>query len=184
VSPDALSEQAGLALLRLARRAIEARLAGRPGPPWPDDPELQAHGGVFVSLHARSDGALRGCVGFVEPLFPLGEAVCRAAVAAASEDPRFAPVTASELPTLVLDVSVLGAAQPIRPEAVQVGVHGLVLRHRGLSGLLLPQVPVEHGWDRIGFLDHLCLKVGLPPGAWQEAGAQLLAFTAVVLREA
>jgi AmmeMemoRadiSam system protein A len=183
MSPPSLSEQSGQALLRLARRAIEAHLAGDLAPPAPEADELLVHSGAFVSLHARPGGALRGCVGFVEPLYPLAEAVSKAAVAAACEDPRFAPVTPSELPSLAIDVSVLGPTLPIRPDDVKVGVHGLVLRHRGLGGLLLPQVPVEHGWDRTTFLEQLCHKVGLPPGSWQEPGALLLGFTAVVIRE-
>jgi AmmeMemoRadiSam system protein A len=171
------------ALLALARRAIAARLAGAPAPALPPGEALRAQRGAFVSLHRRGDGSLRGCVGFVEPLFPLAEAVARAAVAAATGDPRFAPVTAGELAALRIDVSVLGPTHAIRPEAVEVGVHGLVLRHRGCSGLLLPQVPVEHGWDRTAFLDHVCLKAGLGAGAWREAGAELLAFGAEVFRE-
>jgi AmmeMemoRadiSam system protein A len=178
-----LSDDARRTLLGLARAAIRARLSGVPAPVPPEDAALQVHSGAFVSLHARADGALRGCVGFVEPLFPLAEAVVKAAVAAATEDPRFAPVTAAELPGLLIDISVLGELQPIRADAVEVGVHGLVIRHHGASGLLLPQVPIEHGWDRALFLEHLCAKAGLPREAWRDPEAQLLGFTARVFRE-
>jgi len=170
-------------LLRLARAAIEARLQG--GAPSAGAPSraLAERCGVFVSLRRRDSGELRGCVGYLEPCFRLGEAVVRAAVAAATADGRFDPVTLAELPSLALDVSVLGRPRPLAPDQVEVGVHGLLVRCGGRSGLLLPQVATEHGWDREAFLDHACLKAGLPPGAWREPGAELLAFTAVVVHE-
>jgi AmmeMemoRadiSam system protein A len=170
-------------LLGVARRAIEARLLGRPSPDeskqgWRGEPR-----GAFVTLWTRQDRELRGCVGYVDPVYSLVETVARAAVSAAVDDGRFPPVTGDELPDLSIDVSILSRLEPILPEDVVVGEHGLMLRHRGRSGLLLPQVPVEHGWDRETFLDHTCLKAGLQPGAWREPGARLLAFTAVVIAE-
>ncbi len=170
-------------LLAVARRAIEARLSGRP---FPEEPKQGWRGeprGAFVTLWTRRDRELRGCVGYVEPVYSLVETVARAAVAAAVDDGRFAPVAADELPALSIDVSVLSRLEPIRPEEVVVGEHGLLLRHRGRSGLLLPQVPIEHGWDRETFLDHTCLKAGLQPGAWRDSGARLWGFTAVVVGE-
>lgn len=135
-----------------------------------------------MSLHRRDNRELRGCVGFVEAGFGVVETVARAARAVCG-DRRFTPVTLEELPDLYVEISLLGALEPIAPEEVQLGVHGLVLRHRGRSGLLLPQVPVELGWDRQTFLDHTCVKAGLPAGAWKEPGAELLGFTATVFGE-
>lgn len=172
-----------LILIETARHAIAARLGRALEAPPPPTASLLAKRGAFVTLRQRADADLRGCVGFVEPRFPLIEAVARAAEAAAFDDGRFDPVTASELSGLVIDVSVLGPAVPIRPEDVTVGIHGLILRHAGRSGLLLPQVPVEQEWDREAFLEATCRKAALWSGAWKEPGAQLLGFTATVIHE-
>jgi AmmeMemoRadiSam system protein A len=176
-------------LLSLARAAIEARVAGRAcdtGPASGDSPPGGAAfgepRGAFVTLRRR-DGELRGCVGMVGPEQPLPETIRRAAVAAALSDGRFPPVEAGELSDLVVEISVLGPLQPIRPDDVEIGRDGLVLRWGGRQGLLLPQVPNEHGWDRETFLEKICWKAGLPPGTWKRADAELLAFTAEVFGE-
>ena len=186
MSADGLSAAARVYLLALARRAIEGELAGAPGAE--EDlgdlrVEMDRPSGAFVTLIRRRDGELRGCVGVPEPLFRLDQAVARAAVAAAVHDRRFDPVAPSELPDLSLHVSVLGDLRPIEPEAIEIGVHGLVVRCDGRSGLLLPQVAAERGWDRERFLDETCRKAGLPPGTWRQAGCEVLAFTAVVFSE-
>jgi AmmeMemoRadiSam system protein A len=170
-------------LLDVARGAIRARLCGGKPLGGDDTPRLREHGGAFVTLRRREDGELRGCVGYVEPHFPLVEAVARAAVAAALEDGRFEPVTATELPSLDVEISVLSRTVPIRPEDVEIGTHGLIIRCSGRAGLLLPQVPVEHGWDRHTFLEETCRKAGLPRDAWKRPDAELLGFTAEVLDE-
>ena len=173
-----LSAASRAALLALVRRAIESELSGM-APPAPPDAaeELQRVAGAFVTLRAVESGELRGCVGFIEPRFPLWRTVIDAAVAAALHDRRFPRVALDELASLSVHVSVLGALAPIAPEAVEVGLHGLVIRKGGRSGLLLPQVAPEHGWDREELLSHTCLKAGLPAGAWREPGYELLAFT-------
>jgi AmmeMemoRadiSam system protein A len=170
-------------LLEVARKAVEARLSGWPFPETRKEGWLREPRGAFVTLWRRRDHELRGCVGYVEPVYSLVETVARAAVAAALDDGRFAPVTIDELPALAIEVSILSRLDPIRPEDVVVGKHGLLLRHKARSGLLLPQVPTEHGWDREAFLDHTCLKAGLRPGAWREPGAKLLGFTASIVKE-
>jgi AmmeMemoRadiSam system protein A len=169
-------------LLRTARDSIAAHFAGgsaATGEPIADQPRR----GVFVSLHRRADGELRGCVGMMEAERPLGETVARMAVAAATEDRRFAPVTAEELPDLEIEISVLSPPAPIRGEEVEVGRHGLLIEHEGRRGVLLPQVPVAHKWGREEFLDQTCRKAGLPAGSWREPGARLLGFTAEVFGE-
>ena len=147
-------------------------------------PTLSEKRGAFVTLTRRVDGELRGCIGYVEPLFPLVETVSRAAMAAALHDHRFAPVARGELAELAIEISVLSVPRPIRPEDVVVGSHGLILRVGDRSGLLLPQVASDHGWDAETFLDHTCLKARLPPGAWRQPEAELLGFTATVFSEA
>jgi AmmeMemoRadiSam system protein A len=180
---DDLPAAARVRLLALAREAIAAHVDGRRPSPAEEDPALNVPRGAFVTLKRRSDHALRGCIGFVQPDRPLAETVAEAAVAAATQDPRFPPVSRDELSGLEVEVSALSATQPIRPEDVQVGVHGLIVRAQGRSGLLLPQVPQAYGWDREDFLAHTCLKAGLPRGAWRDPACEILAFTATVIRE-
>jgi AmmeMemoRadiSam system protein B/AmmeMemoRadiSam system protein A len=137
--------------------------------------------GVFVTL--TKGGDLRGGVGFIEPVAPLGQAVIRAAVYAATEDPRFPPVRPAELKDLKVEISVLTPVREITdPRQVTVGRHGLIVARGGLKGVLLPQVPVENKWDRETFLEQASLKAGLPPDAWRQ-GAKLYVFEAIVFRE-
>jgi AmmeMemoRadiSam system protein A len=178
-----LTAAARAQLLAIARRAIEARLRGEWLPDEPVDQELRRPSGAFVTLRRRDDSDLRGCIGYIEALYPLAETVQRAAVSAATEDHRFDPVGLDELDELVIDISVLEPAAPIRPEDVRVGTHGLIVQRGRRRGLLLPQVPVEQGWDVTTFLDHTCLKAGLPPGAWRDPETRLLGFAATVFGE-
>jgi AmmeMemoRadiSam system protein A len=166
------------ALPAIARAAIAEALGGSAGaePPAADHDELR---GVFVTLRRRDDGDLRGCVGMIEPRFPLMEAVRHAAVAAAFEDPRFPPVRRDELPGLAIHVSVLTPLAPASAADVVIGRHGVVIRARGRSALLLPEVAVEQDWDRETLLRQLCRKAGLPPDAWQKPDSQLYVFETV-----
>jgi len=169
------------ALLTLARGAISAAvLRSRVTATPPEDDAFTRPLGVFVTLKQR--GELRGCIGFPEAHVPLREAVTQAAVSAALRDPRFPPVAARELDSLRLEISVLSPLAAAAPEEVVVGTHGLVIEHEQARGLLLPQVPVEWGWDRETFLRQICRKAGLPPDAWQR-GARLFTFTAEVFSE-
>lgn len=165
-------------LLEVAREAIAARLRGVPYDPPPAEGALAARAGAFVSVHRGVE--LRGCIGYVERDRPLVEVVARAAAAAATEDPRFPPVTEAELPHLTLEISVLGPVEPVdRIDEIVVGRHGLIVEDGWRRGLLLPQVATEWGWDRDAFLDHTCLKAGLPADAWRR-GARVFRFEAEV----
>jgi AmmeMemoRadiSam system protein A len=177
-----LSSEERRQLLAVARGAIEAELRGQPKAPPP--PGLgNLHGrGAFVTLHDGA-GELRGCIGLIRSDEALSEVVRRMAVAAATSDRRFVPLGLDELPQARVEVSVLSPFAPIAPEAVEVGTHGLLIRARDRQGLLLPQVPVEHGWDRLAFLDHTCDKAGLPRATWRDPDTELLAFTAQVFGE-
>ena len=169
-------------LLSHARAAVREAAARRDAgvPPLPAGaPALAVASGAFVTLHELSR-RLRGCIGYVEPRRALWVTVWDAARQAALDDPRFEPVTPPEVDALAIEISVLGALQPADPAAVRVGQHGVVLSRGPRRGLLLPQVPVEHGWDRDQFLDAGCEKAGLPPGSWRDAGAKLEIFTAEV----
>jgi AmmeMemoRadiSam system protein A len=181
--PARLTEEERRQLLTVARQAIAAHLASALLTLPEVAPALRGPGAAFVTLRRRGDDELRGCIGTLEARQPLVDAVVRMAVAAATQDVRFASVTAPELPLLALEISILGPAAPIEAQAVEPGVHGLIVRHGGRSGLLLPQVATDHGWDRETFLQYTCLKAGLPRDAWRDPGAILLAFTAEVFAE-
>lgn len=144
-------------------------------------PHLSEPRGAFTTLHLN--GALRGCIGFIEAIQPLYKAVINTAAAAAFEDPRFTSVTSEEAEHLQIEISVLSPMFPIKPEEVEVGKHGLLVNFHGRRGLLLPQVPVEWGWNREQFLSETCRKAGVPRDAWLR-GATFEAFTAEVFGEA
>ena len=181
--PPEYSADERLLLLRIARQAIGAALRGTPGfsssLAAPSAHLAQARG-AFTTLHL--DERLRGCVGFVQPLRPLYQTVAETAVAAAFNDPRFDPLTEDEAPRLKIEISVLSLLRPITVAEIEVGRHWLVVTHRFQRGLLLPQVALEHGWDRETFLAETCQKAGLALDAWRH-GATVEAFTAEVFGE-
>jgi len=167
-------------LLQLAHESIAAALEGRDLDLTAPSAHLEEMRGAFTTLHL--DGRLRGCIGYVIPVHSLYRTVAETAQAAAFDDPRFSPVTADEAPHLKVEISVLSPLQPIRPEEIVTGVHGLIVTKGGRRGLLLPQVPVEWQWDRETFLSQTCLKAGLPADAWMQ-DIDLQAFTAEVFGE-
>ena len=167
-------------LLNLAHQAIDAALQGQEVDTTPPSDHLTEKRGAFTTLHIH--GQLRGCVGYVFPVRPLSRTIAETAVAAALHDTRFLPLTAEEAREIDIEISVLSPLKPIDPEDVEVGKHGLVVTLGGRRGLLLPQVPLEYGWDRETFLSETCHKAGLPADAWQH-GATLEAFTAEVFAE-
>jgi AmmeMemoRadiSam system protein A len=182
------------ALLEEARETIAAKLEKRQ-PEYSLEPSLEkaiAEGssalskpcGAFVTLHTRVNGQLRGCIGRMIASSPLEKTVRAMALEAAFGDPRFPPLEAGELSRVVIEISALSPMERCNdPRSVKVGVHGLYLSHRGRSGVLLPQVPVEQGWNLDEYLDYICVKAGLPPGSYEAPGAELYTFTAVVFGE-
>jgi AmmeMemoRadiSam system protein A len=178
-----LSNEDRFTLLEFARRAIVSVVSGNRIPDVPAHAgALSVPGGAFVTLH--QSGRLRGCVGQVEHPGPLAETVVRAAINAALHDARFPPVVANELVNLEIEISVLSPLQPIAPEAVIVGLHGLMIIRGDSRGLLLPQVAAERQWSAQQFLDETCAKAGLPSDAWKIPAARIYAFTAEVFSEA
>ena len=168
-----MTKEEGKELLKLARKVIHARLDGSDI----DDvhigrvKHLEKKQGVFVTIKINNE--LRGCIGFPLPVFPLFEAVMRAADAAAFDDPRFPPLSAKELKNVKLELSVLTAPEKINvrkveeyPKKIKVGKDGLIVRFHGYSGLLLPQVAPEWGWDAETFLSQTCVKAGLSSNMW------------------
>ncbi len=172
----------GTFLVRLARAAMTTYLNEGIVLQQPEKEWLQSRRGVFVTL--RKKGELRGCIGYPEPILPLGEAVIRAAIAAAVEDPRFPPVTPNELPSLTIEVSVLTPLEPVTdPLSIQVGRDGLLIERGRHRGLLLPDVPLEYGWDRETFLAHTCLKAGMEPDAWRDPETRIFRFQVLKFME-
>jgi AmmeMemoRadiSam system protein A len=133
--------------------------------------------GAFTTIYLH--GELHGCVGYVFPVASLYRTVADTARAAAFEDTRFAPLTRDQANELTISLSILSALEPINAEDLEIGRHGLLITLGAHRGLLLPQVPVEHGWDRITFLQQTCRKAGLSADAWQQ-GATLEGFTAEI----
>lgn len=184
-----LTEEEKSYLLRLARWEIARRLERDTPPLNRPDPRpgslLEVPCGAFVTLHKGEN--LRGCIGFIEGIKPLEETVREMAPASAFRDPRFPPLTAEEYPRITIEISALTPLElcpdPENPDNIQVGTHGLYIRSQGRSGLLLPQVPLEQGWEREEFLDHTCLKAGVPPGSWKRPETEIYTFTALVLGE-
>jgi AmmeMemoRadiSam system protein A len=173
------------ALLALARQAIlEAVLQGTILGPDPGalNGALSEPGAAFVTLYVR--GHLRGCVGQIERDASLAETVAQSAISAALQDPRFAPLSRDEAGNFEIEISVLSPLQPVSPQQIEIGRHGLLIRHGGSRGLLLPQVAVQRRWPPQRFLQETCRKAGLAPNSWQQPGAELFVFTTEVFSEA
>jgi len=170
-------------LLHLARSAVESYVAEKKRSHFNEEPgSLSMPSGAFVTL--KKGGALRGCIGSVVAMRPLYETVGEMAISAAAHDPRFEPVTEEELGQLEYEISVLSPLRRvIDPNTIEVGKHGLLIRGGGREGVLLPQVPVDLGWDRMRFLEATCTKAGLPKDAWKREDTEIYAFTAEVFGE-
>lgn len=193
-----ISLEDGTALVKFARRNIEYYLEHQQRLDVP--PEIEAKFadkcGAFVTLmkyRGPDQKDLRGCIGYTQPVYPLFKAVHNVSLSAALEDPRFPRVRQAEMAEICVEVSVLTPPEKIAVsapedylEAIEIGRDGLVV-HRGYrSGLLLPQVPVEHGrnWDALTFLQHTCRKAGLPPDAWKDVeNTKIESFQAIVFEE-
>lgn len=168
-------------LLAIARAALEAKVRSRPEPDLDTSAPIGSHHGAFVTISCS--GELRGCLGRLTSELPLTALVRHLAQAVADSDPRFDPVRLGELDAISIEISVLTPSREIASvEEIEVGRHGLIAEHGARSGLLLPQVAVEHGWSRDEFVRYTCLKAGLAADAWRR-GATLLVFEAQVFAE-
>ena len=175
-----LSSEEKAQLLQIARDVVEAHCRGeKPLLPPVDSATLKEPRGAFVTLN--KDGKLRGCIGHIRGQKPLAETVAEMAEAAAFQDPRFPPVTSEELNELEYEISVLTPLHRIADvEEIQVGKHGIYMKRGSSSGLLLPQVATDWGWDRNTFLQHTCTKAGLPEDAWKDKNTEIYIFSADV----
>ena len=188
-----LNDEEGTYVVKLARETIIEYLKTRKKKqPLQIPDKIKTKCGVFVTLNKIKDDSaeLRGCIGYPEPTLPLYEAIIDSAINAATADPRFPPVTLNEMNNIIVEVSVLTPLQHIKvknpkdyPKNIKIGVDGLVIEYGWNKGLLLPQVPVEWGWDAEEFLTNLCYKAGLPPDQWLLPNVKIYKFQAIIFKE-
>jgi len=185
-----LSNSDGVVLVKTARKAVTEFLSNgnRMKLESEFEEKFSFNSGVFVTLN-NSDG-LRGCIGFPMPEKKLSHAIIEGAIAAATEDPRFPSVKTNELNDIVFEVTVLtppivvDVSDPMEYlEKIKVGRDGLIIRHSFSSGLLLPQVPVEYGWNVEEFLQHTCEKAGLSRDTWKNESVKIEKFEGIIFKE-
>jgi uncharacterized protein (TIGR00296 family) len=181
-------------LVKLARKAVEEFLKNGRYINVPENisEKLLQPCGVFVTINTIRNGEkeLRGCIGYPYPITPLAQAVIESAISSATQDPRFYPLSLSELGKVVFEISILTPPQLVEaakpkeyPEKIKVGRDGLIVERGIYKGLLLPQVPVEWEWDEEEFLCQCCLKAGLPPDSWLLKGTKIYKFQAIIFEE-
>jgi AmmeMemoRadiSam system protein B/AmmeMemoRadiSam system protein A len=170
-------------LIILARQTVEQYVrTGKQPEVVPGSPALKQEGAAFVTLKRR--GELRGCIGQLRPTMPLYRSIIEMAVSSCSKDRRFTPVKPEELGEIRVEVSVMSPFMKVGDvDEIEVGRDGLYLTYQGRSGVLLPQVPGEQGWDRAAYLKAICRKAGLPDRSWEKEEAELYRFTAQVFSE-
>ncbi|MCQ6254072.1 TIGR00296 family protein [Methanocaldococcus sp.] len=185
-----LTLEEGTFAVKFARAVIENHLSGKELIVTNYPEVFNEKRGCFCTLHTYPERELRGCIGIPEPILPLIKALEEAAISAATKDPRFPPVTLEEMDYIVIEVSILTPPELIKVnhpreylEKIKIGRDGLIIKYGIHSGLLLPQVPVEYGWDVVEYLAHLCLKAGLPPDMWLDENAKIYRFEAQIFEE-
>jgi uncharacterized protein len=189
-----LSLEEGKFLIQLARSAVKEHLEKGKAIQSPKETpkKLFEQCGVFVTINSVRNGEkeLRGCIGYPYPTSPLVEAVIDSAINAATQDPRFYPLSLDELSKVVFEVSVLTPPEPVEVKnpkeylsKIKVGEDGLIVEKGYYRGLLLPQVPVEWGWCEEEFLCQCCIKAGVPPDSWLTKGTKIYKFKAIIFEE-
>lgn len=177
-----LSDNEKEILLKCARITIENKFkTPKKLLPEPTD-TLQEYCGAFVTLHRK--GKLRGCIGNMTGIKPLYETIIQMAESSAFHDPRFTPVSADEVEELDIEISVLTPLREIEDvEEIEVGKHGIYMQRGHRSGVLLPQVAGEQGWDKHTFLEHTCMKAGMPADCWRDPKMKISVFEAIIFGE-
>jgi hypothetical protein len=186
-----MNQKEGEFAVRLARSSIEMWVEKRKTTPAPKDmpEEFRTMRGVFTTLNTWPEGELRGCIGYPYPVLPLVTAIIKSGIEA-TQDPRFPELETDEIDKVTVEVSILTEPDTINvkkpedyPKKINIGEDGLIIKLGFSSGLLLPQVAVEYGWDVKTFLEHLCSKAGLEQDAWKSGKAEILKFQAEIFCE-
>jgi uncharacterized protein (TIGR00296 family) len=186
-----ISNLEGEQLVKLARKAVQKYLGESVDIDIDSLERFSQKTGIFVTLTSvRSKEQLRGCIGFPLPEKKLYQSVIEAAIAAATQDPRFIPVKKEELESIIFEVSILTPPEEIRvqnlneyPSHIKLGRDGLLLKWKYGTGLLLPQVPIELKWDIYEYLANICFKSGAPPDVWFMPESKLYRFQAIIYKE-
>ena len=179
-----LTEQEKKILLNAARESIRSTFSNEklPATDYKKHPVFNSHSGAFVTITKNKN--LRGCIGYIISSQPLFLTVCEAAIQAATEDPRFPSLDENEFEKIELEISILSEPFQIKSyDEIEIGKHGLILEEKGRRALLLPQVPIEHNFNKEEFLSALCQKGGFSPNLWEEKLLNISMFTATVFSE-
>ncbi len=184
------SDEEGIFAVKTARKVVEEYLERKRVPTIEFPKRLEEKSGVFTTISTYPEHELRGCIGFPEPVYPLKKALVESALAAAFQDPRFPPLQKREIDNVVFEVSLLTPPEELKVgnkkellKIIKIGVHGLIVERGFYKGLLLPQVPVEWGWDVEEFLSQTCWKAGLPMDCWLDDDVRIYAFSAEIFEE-
>ena len=184
-----LSITEGTKAVEFARRVVEEYVSHHPVSATTLGKPFQEKQGVFVTLHTYPDYDLRGCIGIPLPVMALEDAIVEAAQAA-TRDPRFPPLTEKELDAIIIEITILTKPELIKVKQpkdylsqIEIGRDGLIVEHSFYKGLLLPQVPIEQGWDKEEFLSNTCMKAGLLPDAWVDKTTKIFKFSGQIFTE-
>ena len=181
---DNLNKNQKLKLLKLARKTIAQSLSEVVDSDDLDfsDDIFKEKCGAFVTLHLK--GNLRGCIGYISGIKNIPDTITDMSISSAFKDPRFMPLSKDEYNDIDIEISVLSPIEEVKDiSSIEVGRDGLIISKGHNSGLLLPQVAVEQGWDRDTFLENTCYKAGLPGNSWEKDGIKIEKFSALVFGE-
>ena len=184
-----LSDDDGQVLVKMARTAVTEYLQNNTKINNKEfNSRFNIDSGIFVTI--TKENSLRGCIGYPLPIKKLSNAVIDSAIAAATEDPRFPAINPNELDNLIFEVTVLTPPIEIKVEkhedylsAIKIGRDGLIVENKQSSGLLLPQVQKEYGWDIEEFLTHTSEKAGLEKNAWKDQDTKVSRFEGIIFKE-
>ncbi len=193
---EKFSLEDGILLIKFARENIEFYLKNDRSIPIPEEIKKRYSGkyGAFVTLNRidMEGNPLRGCIGYIEPVYPLYDIIHRVSISSAVEDPRFQSVSPEEMDKITIELSILTPPKLLEvnsPEEyltkIVIGRDGLIAERTMRRGLLLPQVPIDQGrnWDVETFLKHTCNKAYLPDDAWKEKNTKIYSFQAILFEE-
>jgi uncharacterized protein (TIGR00296 family) len=184
-----LDLEEGKKAVNFARKVIEEYVKNSKIPSLDLKGVFSENQGAFVTIHTYPNHDLRGCIGIPLPIMPLKNAIIEGAKSA-TQDPRFPPLGEKELDKIIIEVTILTKPEFIKIKQpqdylskIEIGRDGLIVEQGFFKGLLLPQVPIEQGWNKEQFLSHTCMKAGLMPDAWFEKSTKISRFSGQVFTE-